>query len=192
MNVITAIALTCSTKADWDTWLAENHRISTGVWLCLAKKTADVATVTYAEALDVALCHGWIDSQKKSDDAHFWLQRFTPRSAKSVWSKVNRDKALALIADGRMQPAGLAQIERARQDGRWDAAYDPASTATIPDDFQAALDRNAKAKAFFASLNGRNRYAILFRIQTAKKAETRTSRIQQFVTMLENGEQLHP
>ena len=184
--------LTCLSKAEWTAWLAKNHLVSSGIWLRLAKKTADAPSVTYAQALEVALCYGWIDSQKKSDNEHFWLQRFTPRSAKSIWSKINRDKATALIANGQMEAAGIKEIERAKKDGRWDAAYDSARTSALPDDFQAALDRNVKAKAFFASLNSQNRYAILFRIQTAKKVETRESRIQKFVKMLENHEMLHP
>jgi uncharacterized protein YdeI (YjbR/CyaY-like superfamily) len=184
--------LSCETKAAWATWLAKNHRASEGIWLRIAKKGADSTSVTYAEAIDVALCYGWIDGQKQADNEHFWLQRFTPRSAKSIWSKINRDKATKLIASGQMKAAGLKEIERAKSDGRWDAAYDSAKTAEVPPDFQAALNRNAKAKAFFATLNSANRYAVLFRIQTAKKIETRESRIQKFVQMLENHEKLHP
>ena len=140
----------------------------------------------------MALCYGWIDGQKKSYDDSSWLQKWTPRGAKSIWSKINRDKALKLIERGEMKPAGLAEVERARQDGRWEAAYDSHSTATVPSDFQAALDDNAEAGAFFASLNSTNRYAILFRIQTAKKAETRAKRIREFIAMLERHEKLHP
>jgi uncharacterized protein YdeI (YjbR/CyaY-like superfamily) len=184
--------LSCETKAEWAIWLAKNHRVSEGIWLRIAKKAADAPSVTYAEAIDVALCYGWIDGQKQADNEHFWLQRFTPRSARSIWSKINREKATKLIANGQMKVAGLREIERAKNDGRWDAAYDSARTAEVPIDFQAALDRNAKAKAFFATLNSSNRYAILFRIQTAKKIETRESRIQKFVKMLENHEKLHP
>lgn len=187
-----ASTLSCETKAAWAAWLAKNHRASEGIWLRLAKKAADTPSVTYAEAIDVALCYGWIDGQKQADNEHFWLQRFTPRSARSIWSKINRDKATKLMADGQMKAAGLKEIERAKNDGRWDAAYDSARTAEVPIDFQAALDRNAKAKAFFATLSSSNRYAVLFRIQTAKKSETRKSRIQKFVQMLENHEKLHP
>lgn len=147
--------------------------------------------MTYAEALDVALCNGWIDSQKKGYDDASWLQKFTPRGAKSIWSKVNREKALALIESGRMKPAGLAAVESAQRDGRWDAAYDSSSTATVPDDLQAALDGNSRAKAFFATLNSANRYAVLFRVQTARKAETRARRIEQLVGMLERHETIH-
>ena len=177
---------------EWATWLEEHHAASSGVWLRLAKKASALRSVSYAQALDVALCYGWIDGQKKSYDESSWLQKFTPRAEKSPWSKVNREKVQALIASGRMQPAGLRAIEQARQDGRWDAAYDSQSTATVPGDFQAELDHNARAKAFFATLNSTNRYAILYRIQTAKKPETRAKRIQQFIHMLENHEVLHP
>jgi uncharacterized protein YdeI (YjbR/CyaY-like superfamily) len=184
--------LSCETKAEWAIWLAKNHRVSEGIWLRIAKKAANAPSVIYAEAVDVALCYGWIDGQKQADNEHFWLQRFTPRSARSIWSKINRDKATKLMANGQMKEAGLKEIERAKNDGRWDAAYDSARTAEVPIDFQAALDRNAKAKAFFATLNSSNRYAVLFRIQAAKKIETRESRIQKFVQMLENHEKLHP
>ena len=179
-------------QRDWAAWLGDNHTLSRGIWLQLAKKASGTQSITYAEALDVALCYGWIDGQKKSYDESSWLQKFTPRGAKSIWSKVNREKALALLDSGQMQPAGLAEVESARQDGRWDAAYDSQGTATVPDDLQAELDRNPAAKAFFATLNSRNRYAILFRIQTAKKAETRAKRIREFVGMLERHELLYP
>ena len=177
---------------DWAVWLDEHHGTSPGLWLRLAKKASGLQSVSYDEALEVALCYGWIDGQKKSYDDASWLQKFTPRGPKSIWSKINRAKAEALIASGRMQPAGLKAVESAKQDGRWDAAYDSPRSATVPDDFQAALDQNAKAKAFFATLNSTNRYAILFRIQTAKKAETRAKRIQEFIRMLEQHEKLYP
>ncbi|MDQ3012464.1 MAG: YdeI/OmpD-associated family protein [Acidobacteriota bacterium] len=176
---------------DWEAWLKANHAKSTGLWLRLAKKNSGIESVTYAEALDAALCFGWIDGQKKSCDETTWLQKLTPRGARSIWSKINREKALTLIESKRMKPAGLKAIESAKQDGRWDAAYDSPSKATVPEDFQAALGQSAKAKAFFATLKGANRYAILFRIQTAKKAETRSRRIQQFIEMLERGETIH-
>jgi len=175
----------------WATWLAENHTTSTGLWLQLAKKASGLTSVSYAEALDVALCYGWIDGQKQSYDEDSWLQKFTPRGTKSIWSKINREKIAQLIERGLMQLAGLAAVESAKQDGRWDAAYDSARTMTVPDDFQAALDQSAPAAAFFATLNSANRYAVLWRIQTAKKAETRTKRIEQFIHMLENKEKLH-
>lgn len=176
----------------WAAWLDKNHAASPGVWLRLAKKASAVPSVSYSEAIDAALCYGWIDGQKKSHSEHTWLQKFTPRGKRSIWSKINRQKALTLIKSGRMKPAGLREIERAKKDGRWRAAYDSQSRATAPDDFQAALDRNKRAKTFFATLNGRNRYAVLFRIHTAKKAETRAKRIQQFVKMLEENQTIYP
>jgi uncharacterized protein YdeI (YjbR/CyaY-like superfamily) len=182
----------CEDQAAWAAWLEQHHADSPGVWLRHAKKASNLTSVSYAEALEVALCYGWIDGQKKSYDDSSWIQKWTPRGARSIWSKINRDKALSLIERGQMRPPGMAQIERARQDGRWDAAYDSHSTANVPDDLQAALDSNAEAGAFFATLNRTNRYAILFRIQTAKKPETRARRIQEFIGMLERHEKLHP
>ncbi len=179
-------------QKDWAKWLDKHHATSTGIWMRLAKKAAALESVSYADALDVALCYGWIDGQKKSYDADSWLQKFTPRGAKSIWSKINREKAKSLIAAGMMKPAGLLAIEKAKQDGRWEAAYDSQSKASVPDDFQAELNRHPKANEFFATLNSANRYAILFRIHTAKKKETRARRIQQFIEMLERGEKLHP
>lgn len=179
-------------QLDWTAWLNENHTSSPGVWLQLAKKGADAPSVSYDEAIEMALCFGWIDGQKRTYSDQFWLQKFTRRSEKSVWSKINRDKALALIEAMKMKPAGLKEIERAKLDGRWDAAYDSSSKATVPSDFQSALDGNARAKAFFGTLDSRNRYAVLFRIQTAKHAETRAKRISQFVLMLERHEKVHP
>jgi len=179
-------------REDWAVWLDKNQAASSGVWLKLAKKASGLKSVSYAEALEVALCYGWIDGQKKSYDESSWLQKFTPRGVKSIWSKVNREKAQELIRSGQMKPAGLKAVESARQDGRWEAAYDSPGSATVPSDFQAELDKNVKAKAFFATLNSRNRYAILFRIQTAKKAETRIKRIEQFIRMLEKNEKLYP
>jgi uncharacterized protein YdeI (YjbR/CyaY-like superfamily) len=177
--------------SDWAAWL-EAHHAAKGLWLRIAKKGSGLQSVTYNEALEVALCYGWIDGQKQQWDDASWLQKFTPRSAKSIWSKINRDKAEALIASGRMQPAGLREVQRAQQDGRWEAAYDSQSKATVPADFQAALDSCPEAGAFFATLNSVNRYAILFRIQTAKKAETRAKRIEQFIEMLARHETIHP
>ena len=184
--------LTFTTQSDWEAWLGAHGGEAAGAWLRIAKKEADQPTVTYAEALESALCHGWIDGQKKAESEHYWLQRFTPRTARSIWSQVNKAKAEALLAAGRMRPAGLREIERARQDGRWDRAYAPAGKATVPDDLQQALDAHPQAKAFFATLNSQNRYAILFRIQHVKKAETRARKIAQYVEMLERGETLHP
>ncbi|MGI8770436.1 MAG: YdeI/OmpD-associated family protein [Acidobacteriaceae bacterium] len=176
----------------WEQWLALHHNSSPGVWLRLAKKGSAAATVTYAQALDAALCYGWIDGQKKRESDTAWLQRFVPRAKRSIWSKINRQKVTALVESGRMQPSGLAEMERAKKDGRWDAAYDSPSNAVVPEDFQAALDKNAKARAFFATLESRNRYAVLFRIQTVKKPETRARRIREFVAMLARHEKFHP
>ena len=182
----------CTTVAAWERWLKRHHATAAGVWIRMAKKASGIASVDHPEALEVALCYGWIDGQRKGDGDQHFLQRFTPRTARSTWSKINRDKVLKLIDDGRMQPAGLAEIERARADGRWDAAYDAQSVATVPPDLQAALDANRKAKAFFATLDSRNRFAILFRTQGAKKPETRARRIAQFVEMLAKGEKVYP
>lgn len=184
--------LHCDDAAAWAAWLQEHHATSKGIWLRIAKKGAPVSSITHPEALELALCHGWIDAKSRSDGPEHWLQRFTPRAARSIWSKVNREKALALVAAGRMRPAGLKEMERAQADGRWDAAYDPASTATVPPDLQAALDASPRAKAFFATLDGQNRYAVLFRLQTAKRAATRVKRIESFVAMLARGEKLYP
>jgi uncharacterized protein YdeI (YjbR/CyaY-like superfamily) len=172
-------------------WLDEHHGASAGIWLKIAKKGAGIASVTYDEALDVALCYGWIDGQKAAFDEAWWRQRFTPRRARSRWSKINCDKATRLIESGAMQPAGLAQVEAAKADGRWDAAYAGQRTATVPEDLQAALDADPQAKAFFATLTGANRYAILYRVQDAKRAETRAKRIATFVQMLREGRTLH-
>jgi uncharacterized protein YdeI (YjbR/CyaY-like superfamily) len=176
----------------WLAWLRKNHATSPGVWLRIAKKGADLRSVSYPQAVDAALCFGWIDGRKKSDGESSWLQRFTPRSGKSLWSKINREKATRLIELGQMDEAGLREVERAKRDGRWDGAYDSPSGAAIPADFQAALDESPRAKAFFATLDRRNRYAVLFRIQTAKKAETRAGRIKQLADMLSRQEKIHP
>ena len=176
----------------WAAWLDKHGDSSTGLWLRLARKSAQIQSLTYPEAVDVALCYGWIDGQKKRYDAESWLQKFTPRGPGSLWSKINRTRATALIEQGRMQAAGLAAIERAKKSGRWGAAYDSHRTAVPPPDFVKALDQNPKARAFFASLDSRNRYSILFRIQTAKKPETRQKRIAQFIKMLEQNEKLYP
>jgi len=176
----------------WASWLDKNHNKSTGIWLKLAKKLSGIESVTYDEAIEVALCYGWIDGQKRSYDETSWLQKFTPRGPKSIWSKINTEKALKLIESGRMKPAGLKAVESAKLDGRWDAAYAPQSKATVPEDLQRELDRNKKAKEFFATLDSRNRYAILHRIHNAKKPETREKRIEQFIRMLESKEKLYP
>ena len=176
------------TQDAWEKWLAANHAQSPGVWMQIAKKASGIPSVNYQEALDVALCYGWIDGQKQPYDDEFWLQRFTPRGPRSLWSKINTGKADALIKSGRMRPAGLAAIEAAKATGRWESAYDLSSTADVPPQLQAALDKNRKAKAFFDTLRGVNRYALLFRVQTAKKPETRAKRVAEFIAMLERGE----
>ena len=156
------------TQQGWEEWLKEHHAETKGIWLKIAKKEASTPSVSYAEALDSALCYGWIDGQKAAFDDKYWLQKFTPRTTKSIWSKVNCNKADALIAEGKMQPAGLRQVELAKSDGRWERAYESQSKITIPDDFQNALDNNPKAKDFFNTLDSANRYAFLFRIQAVK------------------------
>jgi uncharacterized protein YdeI (YjbR/CyaY-like superfamily) len=175
----------------WVAWLEKNHREPKGLWLRLAKKGSRMRSVSYAEALEVALAYGWIDGQKRPESEEAWLQRFVPRSAKSIWSRINREKALALIASGQMKVAGLEAVERAKECGRWESAYDSPKGATVPDDFQAALDASPRARDFFQTLNSANRYAVLFRIQTVKKAETRARKIREFVEMLEKGERIH-
>ena len=176
----------------WSGWLDKNHARSSGIWLRLAKKNSGLKSVTYAEALELALCYGWIDGHKRPESEQAWLQRFCPRSTKSIWSKINREKALALIESGKMMPAGQEAIEQARSNGRWESAYDSPSGASVPDDFQAALDASPRADAFFENLDRANRYAILFRIQTGKKPETRDRNIRKFIAMLERGEKIHP
>jgi uncharacterized protein YdeI (YjbR/CyaY-like superfamily) len=158
----------------------------------ITKQGGGAPALSYAEALDIALAWGWIDGQKRAHDARAWLQRFSPRRPRSTWSKINREKAEALIRAGKMRPPGLREVERARQDGRWDAAYDSARTSQVPDDLAQALARDRRAAAFFEALDGANRYAILYRLQTARKPETRTARIASFVAMLANHETLHP
>lgn len=179
------------TPEDWAAWI-EQHTDASGVWMRLAKKGSGIKSIDYQQALDVALCYGWIDGHKKSYDETSWIQKFSPRRPKSMWSKINREKAQALIESGRMQPSGLRAIEAAQKDGRWDAAYDSQSNATVPEDFQAALDANAAAKSSFDTLNRVNRYAMLFRIHQAKRPETRAKRIQEFVAMLERNEKIYP
>ena len=176
----------------WRDWLAGHHQTSSGLWLKIAKKGAVTPTVSYAEAIDGALCYGWIDGQKGKLDDEYWLQRFTPRKPRSRWSKINREKAERLIADGRMQPAGLREVETARADGRWDAAYEGQATATVPPDLARELDLNPVAKEFFATLNSVNRYAILYRIQDAKRPQTRADRIAKYIAMLNEHKTIHP
>ncbi len=176
------------TQAAWAKWLAAHHGDQAGVWLKFAKKGTGVTTVNYAEALEVALCYGWIDATVNRLDATYYLQRFVPRRSRSKWSKINREAATRLIEADLMKPPGLAEVERAKADGRWDAAYDSPSTATVPDDLERALARNKKAREFFATLSASQRYAILFRIHDAKRPETRARRIAQFVEMLARRE----
>jgi uncharacterized protein YdeI (YjbR/CyaY-like superfamily) len=183
--------VTCAEIAAWADWLAEHHHSAPGVWLKLAKK-GRAHSIDYQQALEQALAWGWIDGQKRALDDRWWLQKFTPRRPGSVWSKINRDKALALIAAGKMQPAGLAAVERARQDGQWERAYAGQKGAPVPPDLQAALRGDARAAAAFATLDARNRYAILYRIGAVKKAETRARRIAGFVTMLAAGRLIYP
>lgn len=180
-----------SVPTELEEWLEENHESADGVWLKIAKKGAPKPSVTYAEALEVALCFGWIDSQKRGLDETHFLQRFTPRRPRGRWSKINREKAEALIEAGRMRPAGLAQVEAAKADGRWEAAYEGQQSAKVPPDLQRELDANPAAAEFFASLDGANRYAILYRLDEAKKPETRERRLRKFIGMLERGETLH-
>lgn len=173
-----------------EAWFAEHHADLAGLWLKIGK-AGMVETVGYAEALDVALCYGWIDGQKRGYDEFYWLQRFTPRRARSKWSRINRDKAEALIAAGRMLPAGQARIDSAKADGRWAEAYAGQKSATVPEDLAAALAADAEAQAFFDTLTGANRYAILYRVQDAKKPETRAARIAKFVQMCHDHETIH-
>ncbi len=183
--------LTFASAAEWEAWLEENHD-SDGVWIKMAKKASGIESVRYPEVLDIALCFGWIDGRREALDDRWFLQRFTPRRPRSNWSKINRGKAEQLIGDGRMQPAGLREVERARADGRWDAAHDAPSVATVPDDLQRALDENPAAAAFFATLDSRNRFGILYQVQDAKRPETRARRIEKFVTMLDDGTKPYP
>jgi len=179
------------TEKDFRKWLAKNHATSEGIWLRIYKKGSDVETVTYAEALDEALCFGWIDGQRKPMDEDSWLQKFTPRRPRSGWSRVNTEHVERLIKEKKMTAAGMKQVEAAKADGRWDAAYESFSRSTLPDEFMAALAKNKKAKVFFESLNKTNRYAISHRLQTAKREETRQKRIKDIVAMLARGEKFH-
>lgn len=183
--------LAFASQSKWADWLAKNHDKSDGLWMKVAKKDSGIPSVTIVEALDMALCYGWIDGQRGSFDDKYYLQKYTPRRPKSTWSKINVEKVKRLIASGQMQPAGLKAIEAAKADGRWEKAYDGQRTMTVPEDFQVALNKNKKAKAFFETLNSVNRYAILFRIHNVKKEETRTRKIKQFVEMLEKNEKIY-
>ncbi|MCC3372407.1 YdeI family protein [Cohnella sp. REN36] len=176
----------------FEKWLDDHGDTSSDIRLQIAKKNSGVVTISYNEALEVALCYGWVDSQKEAFDEKTWLQRFTPRGAKSIWSKVNKEKAERLIANGRMKASGYKAIEEAKENGNWDQAYESQSVASLPEDFAIELERNAKAKAFYDTLGRQNKYAILFRIHNAKKQETREKRIRQFIQMLERGEKIYP
>jgi uncharacterized protein YdeI (YjbR/CyaY-like superfamily) len=181
-----------ASQAEWEQWLHENHSGSEGVWIVMARKEAGIDSVRYPEVLESALCFGWIDGRREALDERRFLQRFTPRRPRSRWSRINREKAERLIADGRMRAAGLAEVQRAIADGRWEAAYEGQRSSTVPDDLQRELDARPKAKAFFAELSGQNRYAILYRLHDAKRPETRARRLAKFVAMLEAGETIHP
>jgi uncharacterized protein YdeI (YjbR/CyaY-like superfamily) len=183
--------LELASQAEWEAWLDAEHAGSDGVWLKFAKKGSGVTTVVYAEALEVALCYGWIDSQVSSLDERFYLQKFTPRRSRSKWSRINRDKIEELTKQGRVKPAGLAEVELAKADGRWDAAYASAANIEVPEDLQQALDASPKAAEFWAGLNKSNRYAIVYQLADAKRPETRLRRLDKFVAMLERGEKLY-
>jgi uncharacterized protein YdeI (YjbR/CyaY-like superfamily) len=184
-------ALLFKTQAEWTNWLEQNHSRDQGVWLKFAKKNSGESSVNYEEALEGALCYGWIDAVVNKLDDKFYLQKFTPRRPKSIWSKRNVAKVEALIKAGKMQPPGQAAVEAAKEDGRWDQAYESAANATVPEDFEAALKMSPVAREFFDTLSKTNRYAVIWRIQTAKKPETRAAKIAQMVAMLERGEKLH-
>ena len=181
-----------SSQQAFEVWLTSQPADCRGLWLKIAKKASGITSISSAEAVDSALCHGWIDGQLDSFDGNYWLIRFTPRQPASKWSEINRARAQELVALGRMRPAGLKEIERAKKDGRWDAAYAAQSTAQVPDDLARSLAKNKKAKAFFETLDSKNRFAILYRIHSAKKPETRAARIEKFVAMLVEGETLYP
>jgi uncharacterized protein YdeI (YjbR/CyaY-like superfamily) len=181
-----------ASRGAWEAWLEEHHATSEGLWLKIAKKGSGLETVTYDQAVEIALCYGWIDGQARKLDEHYYLQRFTPRRPRSKWSKINRQRATELVERGKMKPAGLREVERAKADGRWEAAYDSPSTATVPEDLLRELEKNEKAREFFSKLDGRNRYAILYRIQDAKRPETRTQRIAEYVAMLAEQKKPHP
>ena len=177
--------------SSWEHWLEQNCEKSEGIWVRFANKNSALASLSYAEAVDVALCYGWIDSLVNKYDEKSHIQKFTPRRKRSIWSKINREKVERLIKEGKMRPSGLAQVEAAKKDGRWAAAYDAPSTSTIPDEFMVELAKNKKAKEFFVTLNKSNLYAISWRLQTAKKPETQVNRTKAIIAMLARGEKLH-
>lgn len=179
-----------ASAGDWERWLEREHASSDGIWLQIARKDAGIPTVTYPEAVEIALCFGWIDGQKAKGDEAYWVQRFTPRRARSKWSAINRDKALTLIESGLMRPAGLREVQAAQSDGRWDAAYAGPATATVPDDLSDAL-ASAGVREVFDNLKSAERYAILYRVQDAKRTETRARRVASLVDELTRGETPH-
>jgi uncharacterized protein YdeI (YjbR/CyaY-like superfamily) len=185
------LTLLFATPAEFEAWLERHHTEPDGIWLKIAKKGVEETSVTYAEALELALCFGWIDSQKRGFDERHFLQRFTPRRPRGRWSKINREKAEVLLGAGSVRPAGLAEIDAAKADGRWEAAYEGQRGAQVPPDLRRELDANPAAAAFFAGLDGANRYAILYRLDEAKKPETRERRLRKFIAMLERGEKIH-
>ena len=176
----------------WSTWLGSNHARLNGVWLKIGKKSSMASSVTYPESVEAALCYGWIDGQKKGWDEFFWIQRFTPRRPRSIWSRANRETAKRLMAEGRMKAAGNRAVEEAKRNGRWDAAYASQRTIAVPRDILLQLKKKRKASSFFEKLDRANRYSILFRIEQAKRPELRTQKIQRFIAMLEEGKKLHP
>lgn len=180
-----------ATADEFEAWLEVNHQSHDGIWLEIAKKGAPQRSITYGEAVDVALCYGWIDGQKAASDEHHWLQRFTRRTRQSRWSQINREKAERLLAQGRLQPAGHAEIQRAQGDGRWDSAYAGQSGAAVPDDLQRELDKDAEAAAAFSQLDRQNRYSIIWRINDAKRPETRARRIARYLDMIRRGERIN-
>lgn len=181
-----------ASRGAWEAWLEGRRPASDGLWLKIAKKRSGIETVSYDEAVEVTLCYGWIDGQVRRFDENYYLQRFTPRRPRSRWSKVNRKKATELVKRGKMNTAGLREVERAKADGRWDAAYGAPSTATVPDDLRRELEKNEKAREFFSELDARNRYAILYQIQDAKRPETRARRIAKYAAMLAEQEKPYP
>lgn len=184
--------LAFASLAAWERWLAENHAQSTGVWVKIAKQGTGIESVRYPEVLDGALCFGWIDGRREALDEQYFLQRFTPRRPRGRWSQINREKVERLAAESRMRPAGLAEVERAKADGRWEAAYAGQKTMSVPEDLQRELDTRPEARAFFAQLSSQNRYAILYRLHDAKRPDTRARRLEKFVAMLEAGETIYP
>lgn len=183
--------LRCATKADWEQWLTDQVADAPGVWLQIARKGCEPATITYSQALDVAICFGWIDGQKRAHDDSSWLQRFTPRGPRSKWSQINREKAQKLIAERRMRSSGHAQVDAAQADGRWEAAYEPQGRATVPPDLQKALDRHPAAKSYFATLTGARRYAFLYRLHSVKTPQARERRIASYIELLSEGRTLN-